>query len=67
MAVITILFVSGVVGLVCYQIGRARRLNQAIRDNPDKVLVNRETGEVVEPHTPEWNAAMRQGNVVTFL
>ena len=52
---------------VAYWLGRAARLNRAIRTEPERVLVDPDTGEVLEPGTPDWDRAMRQGKVVSFI
>jgi hypothetical protein len=53
--------------IVAYWVGRAARLNRTIEREPERVLYNPGTGEVLEPDSPEWRQAMRQGNVVSFI
>lgn len=66
--VIIVWFVfAAVVAVVSYWVGRGVRLNRAIRQEPERTLVNMDSGEVIEPHTPEWDRAMRQGKVVSFI
>jgi len=63
MIVITVIFVAFAVGWVCYWLGRGRRLNQAIKHNPEDVLYNEDTGEVVEPGTRAYANALKYGRV----
>jgi hypothetical protein len=53
--------------IVAYWVGRAHRLNKIIEREPERVLYDTTTGEVIEPEAPEWQRAMRQGNVVSFV
>jgi hypothetical protein len=63
MIVISCLVFAAVVGTVCYWLGRAARLNHAIRTNPDEVLYNVDTGEVLEPGTAAHAYALQYGKI----
>jgi hypothetical protein len=58
---------AAVVAFVAYWLGRGVRLNRVIRDEPERVLYDPASGEILEPDTEEWRRAMRQGNVVSFI
>lgn len=72
MFVITLLFFASVVGAVMYWLGRAKSLNQVLRDaaivsamedpNPD-ALVSLKTGEIIEPGSRKYTRAVRKNTV----
>jgi hypothetical protein len=58
---------AGIVGLVCFALGRAFRMNHGIKHRPDDWAVNLQTGEVIERGSAAWNLAVCEGNLATTL
>lgn len=69
---LVVMFSCAVIGLVCYWLGRARRLNEDIRmgqivadhpDAPEEALIDVRTGEVLYPGTRRYDKALKKSKV----
>ena len=58
---------AGVIGLVCFLLGRARRFNVGLRKHPENYAVNLQTGEVIERGSKAWKLAECEGNLATTI
>lgn len=61
MVVITLILVVTPIALVCYWLGRGRRMTHGLKHHPEDYAYNPDTGEVIERGSPDWDAAQRQG------
>ena len=64
MVVLMLLLIFVPVAFTCYWLGRGVRLNSKIKHAPDEVLVDLETGEVLESGTRAYDAAVKSGGVI---
>ena len=69
---LVVLFTGAVIGLTCYWLGRARRLNEDIRiaqavqahpDAPEECLIDMRTGEILYPGTKRYDKALKKSKV----